>query len=151
MKNLIAGVLASLFLIACSNDPSPETETAAGSEVEASLTRSDGIFDLPYLMRDLDNGLRVIDTEGCLRNDGHVLWVRDLHLLRVIEGLNESDRVGRFPHGAFNFFMGRMADEQDGIAFSRKPFGFDMHLSHQRTRRVDDLQAARAGLFMHGR
>ncbi|MGI9261285.1 MAG: M16 family metallopeptidase, partial [Woeseiaceae bacterium] len=58
MKFRIAGILASLFLVACgqpqepslSDDPAPETGAVEDSR----------IFAMPYLMRDLDNGLRVI-------------------------------------------------------------------------------------------
>ena len=52
MKGLITALSLALLLAACSKDvESPVTEVAEGPSK---------IFDMPYLMRDLDNGLRVI-------------------------------------------------------------------------------------------
>jgi zinc protease len=52
MKRLITAISLALLLAACSQDAeSPEMEIADGPSK---------IFDMPYLMRDLDNGLRVI-------------------------------------------------------------------------------------------
>ena len=52
MKRLITALSLALFLAACSNDAeSPVTVEADGPSK---------IFNMPYLMRDLDNGLRVI-------------------------------------------------------------------------------------------
>ncbi|MDH5500395.1 MAG: insulinase family protein [Gammaproteobacteria bacterium] len=50
MNKLVAGLLMAALVVAC------------GRHTEESVTASDGskIFDMPYLMRDLDNGLRVI-------------------------------------------------------------------------------------------
>ena len=52
MKNLISAVSAVLLLSACGQDTAPLTEDVASEPSK--------IFDMPYLMRDLDNGLRVI-------------------------------------------------------------------------------------------
>jgi len=52
MNKLIAALSAALFLVACG----PSTDTP--QPVAANDT--DKIFDMPYLVRDLDNGLRVI-------------------------------------------------------------------------------------------
>jgi zinc protease len=52
MKKLITAISLALLLAACSKDAeSPLTEAAEGPSK---------IFEMPYLMRDLDNGLRVI-------------------------------------------------------------------------------------------
>src|SRR5210317_950497 len=52
MKGLITALSLALLLAACSQDvESPVTEVAEGPSK---------IFDMPYLMRDLDNGLRVV-------------------------------------------------------------------------------------------
>jgi zinc protease len=52
MKRLIASLTVALALVACTqSSDTPEQEAAAGPSK---------IFDMPYLMRDLDNGLRVI-------------------------------------------------------------------------------------------
>src|SRR5210317_1470285 len=52
MKGLITALSLALLLAACSQDvESPVTEVAEGPSK---------IFDMPYLMKDLDNGLRVI-------------------------------------------------------------------------------------------
>jgi len=55
MKFTIAGAAACLLLTACGS-PSSTDEAAATTVGKAEP----GIFDIPYLMRDLDNGLRVI-------------------------------------------------------------------------------------------
>jgi len=52
MKRLIATIFLALLLSACSQD--------AESPAADATARSSKIFDMPYLMRDLDNGLRVI-------------------------------------------------------------------------------------------
>jgi zinc protease len=52
MKKLIAALSAATFLVACgSSTDAPQPEAAQAP---------DKIFDMPYLVRDLDNGLRVI-------------------------------------------------------------------------------------------
>lgn len=52
MKKLIAALSVATLLVACGQSgDSPEPETSANA---------DRIFDIPYLVRDLDNGLRVI-------------------------------------------------------------------------------------------
>lgn len=45
------------FLVACQSPPPLRSATHGTTAADSA---SDGIFDLPYLMRDLDNGLRVI-------------------------------------------------------------------------------------------
>ena len=55
MKFNIAGAAVCLLLVACGS-PSSTDEVVATAEGKAEP----GIFDMPYLMRDLDNGLRVI-------------------------------------------------------------------------------------------
>jgi len=55
MKFIIAGTATCLLLAACGS-PSSTDQVAATGEGQAESR----IFDMPYLMRDLDNGLRVI-------------------------------------------------------------------------------------------
>ena len=55
MKFTIAAAAACLLLVACGS-PSSTDENATPAQANAEP----GIFDIPYLMRDLDNGLRVI-------------------------------------------------------------------------------------------
>ena len=55
MKKLIATLSVALLLVACGQS----TDTAK-SEPAAEPETSAKIFDMPYLVRDLDNGLRVI-------------------------------------------------------------------------------------------
>lgn len=57
MKNVIAGVVAGLFVVACGGGSTPNQPE---DEHLGSGNQPAGIFDLPYLMRDLENGLRVI-------------------------------------------------------------------------------------------
>ena len=57
MKLRLAGVLAATLLAACGGD---ETGEPADTTESAAAPVSTRIFDMPYLMRDLDNGLRVI-------------------------------------------------------------------------------------------
>ena len=58
MRKLIATLSATLLLAACgqSTEP-PVTETTAEATAPAGPAK---IFDMPYLKRDLENGLRVI-------------------------------------------------------------------------------------------
>ncbi|HEX7062776.1 MAG TPA: pitrilysin family protein [Woeseiaceae bacterium] len=61
MRTAVAAVLAGLVLAACGESGTPPAEQLAGGgaskESEEQMSR---VFDMPYLMRDLDNGLRVI-------------------------------------------------------------------------------------------
>jgi zinc protease len=59
MRNAVTAVLASVLLAACgdSTTPPPADTGAGGTTSEEAMPR---IFDMPYLMRDLRNGLRVI-------------------------------------------------------------------------------------------
>jgi len=52
MKSLFTSIALALLLSACGQDAATPTEAAASGPSK--------IFDMPYLMRDLDNGLRVI-------------------------------------------------------------------------------------------
>jgi zinc protease len=54
MKIKIAAAAACLLLVACGSPSSTDDENTTSAQGNA------GIFDMPYLMRDLDNGLRVI-------------------------------------------------------------------------------------------
>jgi len=62
MKITVVGVLVSFFLVACGGPQSsaPENQPVVDSVDGSEAAR---IFDMPYLMRDLDNGLRVIIVE----------------------------------------------------------------------------------------
>ncbi|MGB5346142.1 MAG: pitrilysin family protein [Woeseia sp.] len=53
MRTLLAGAVAAFLLAACSADKNNEP-------AQAGTTGASPVFDMPYLMRDLDNGLRVI-------------------------------------------------------------------------------------------
>lgn len=55
MKFTISGAAACLLLVACGSPTSTDEVT-----VTAEGQAEPGIFDMPYLMRDLDNGLCVI-------------------------------------------------------------------------------------------
>ncbi len=59
MKSGVTGAIVCLMLVACSqsNDTAMVADEAAGVTETDSASR---IFDMPYLMRELDNGLRVI-------------------------------------------------------------------------------------------
>jgi zinc protease len=52
MKSLITGISIAMLLSACARESVPPAEEVAQGPSK--------IFDMPYLMRDLDNGLRVI-------------------------------------------------------------------------------------------
>ena len=56
MKNLFA-VCVLFSLVSCGDSPEPTQESAVQ---QGMTTGAEKIFDMPYLMRDLDNGLRVI-------------------------------------------------------------------------------------------
>lgn len=58
MKFTVTGVIVCLFLVACNQSP----ESSPGDElaVESGGGEKSRIFDMPYLMREMDNGLRVI-------------------------------------------------------------------------------------------
>jgi zinc protease len=58
MKFRIAGIIACLFMVACGQpQESPQIDESA---LEPGSGESSRIFDMPYLIRELDNGLRVI-------------------------------------------------------------------------------------------
>lgn len=55
MRNIVAGFFAVAVLAACNGASETANETAA-----TATAAGDGVFDIPYLQRDLDNGLRVV-------------------------------------------------------------------------------------------
>jgi zinc protease len=57
MKEIIATLALALVCVSCGLSAPASDETKNGDEGEHEMSR---IFDMPYLMRDLDNGLRVI-------------------------------------------------------------------------------------------
>jgi len=58
MRTVVAVVLSSLVLAACGEPSTPPSAQSGGDTAKGEeMSR---IFDLPYLMRDLENGLRVI-------------------------------------------------------------------------------------------
>jgi len=57
MREILAVVLAGFICSACDPSSQPAEENHPSQESEQEMSR---IFDMPYLMRDLDNGLRVI-------------------------------------------------------------------------------------------
>ena len=57
MKNIITGALAGGLLVACGG---PSAPPVSGDENASNGGQAANVFELPYLMRDLDNGLRVI-------------------------------------------------------------------------------------------
>jgi zinc protease len=59
MNNLLAAILTGALLVACGGS-TPEFEPDAVRANDASGETKSRIFDMPYLMRELDNGLRVI-------------------------------------------------------------------------------------------
>ncbi len=62
MKNTVTGALVSLLLVACGGPQSSEPENQDAADT-ANASKEARIFDMPYLMRDLENGLRVIIVE----------------------------------------------------------------------------------------
>jgi zinc protease len=58
MKIRVAGVIVCLFLVACGQSQQSSSQDAAIPDTSADVKSR--IFDMPYLMRELDNGLRVI-------------------------------------------------------------------------------------------
>src|SRR5690606_23486674 len=58
MRTVVAVVLSSLVLAACGEPSTPPSAQSGGDTAKGEeMSR---IFDMPYLMRDLENGLRVI-------------------------------------------------------------------------------------------
>ncbi len=62
MRNAAMAVIGSVLLAAC-GDPMTPPPAATGTEGTNSEDTMSRIFDMPYLMRDLENGLRVIIVE----------------------------------------------------------------------------------------
>ncbi|HZD52716.1 MAG TPA: insulinase family protein, partial [Woeseiaceae bacterium] len=58
MRNAVAALVLGVMLAACGDSTTPPPgQPGGGPENEEPMSR---IFDIPYLMRDLENGLRVI-------------------------------------------------------------------------------------------
>ncbi len=62
MRNAVMAVFASVLLAACGDSTTPPAADTGADDTNSEETMS-RIFDMPYLMRDLDNGLRVIIVE----------------------------------------------------------------------------------------
>ena len=62
MKKAFTGTFVGFLIVACGGPDSNAPEDQQVAEME-NVSEEARIFDLPYLMRDLDNGLRVIIVE----------------------------------------------------------------------------------------
>ena len=58
--------------------------------------------------------------------------------------------VGRFAHGADDFIVVAVADEEDGVAFACEPHRLQVHFGDQRACGVDHFQVARDGIGPDG-
>src|SRR5437764_2556183 len=63
-----------------------------------------------------DDLARLVDREGCLGDvsERTVRWQRDA--LRVLRGLDEYDRLGRFAQRSLDLLVPRVADEDERVA-----------------------------------
>lgn len=58
--SMICSLAAMTVLAGCASAAPQQTPANSTAQTAATASASDGVFNMPYLMRDLDNGLRVI-------------------------------------------------------------------------------------------
>ena len=69
----------------------------------------------------------------------------------VRDGLDQNGRLGRFADRPDDLLVTGMADEDDRVAGRRIPLGLDVHLCHERARRVDRRELPRCRVRAHRR
>ena len=99
------------------------------------------VFDL------FDNVSGAGDAESRLRNIGKPGLIPGVQTAGIIDGGNERRWAVNSTKCAFNFRMTLMADLNDLIPLPRIAFGLNVEFGHQRTSRINDLQAPSANIF----
>ena len=98
-----------------------------------------------------DDLRRLVDRERRLRDVRELLVGRTLEPLDVLDRLDENDRIGSLAHRADDLLVPRVADEHDGVALGCVTPGLNVHLGHERARRVDRVQLPLRGALVNGR
>ena len=95
---------------------------------------------------------RLVDGEGGLGEIGDAIGVLGLDLARLVEVLDQADRLGRLARGPLDLVVARVADQHDRVAGPAEPPGLGVDLADQGAGGVDDLEvAAPRGLADRGR
>jgi hypothetical protein len=89
-----------------------------------------------------DDRRRVVDRERRLRQVGEAIGLRRLDALRILERLDEEDRVGRLARRADHLLVPRVPDQDDRVAASGVVPRFGVDFRHERAGGVDRPQPA---------
>ena len=93
-----------------------------------------------------DHDIGVVDAQGCLGEVGDLVGVRHVEPFDVFGGFDQDHLVGGFAHGADDFVVAFVADQDDGVAFASVADGFEVDLDDERAGGVDGEQPAFLGL-----
>ena len=119
-----------------------------GRVADVLAVRRAHVREAPPERRDDLRGL--VDRERRLRDVGHVLSGREVERLRVLDRLDERDRLRRLAHRALDLLVAGMADEDDGAAVGGVAARLHVHLGDERAGRVDRVQPPLARTPVHG-
>jgi hypothetical protein len=81
---------------------------------------------------------------------GHPVGIVDLEAVHVLLGLHQHEVVRGLAHRALDLLVALVADEHDRVALRGELLRLHVHLRDERAGGVDRLQAAGAGVGVHG-
>ena len=111
------------------------------------LGRADDLREAPA--QRLDAIARVVHRQRGLRQVRDLVGVGHREAIHVLRMRDQEHAVRRLPHRPHHLVVVGVADEDDRVALARVADGLEMHLGDERTRRVDDPQAAPLRLVAH--
>ena len=101
--------------------------------------------------QDADDVPGLVHRERRLRDVGERLPFRDLQTLRILDRLDEHDRLRRLAHRPLDLLVAGVADENDPVAVGRVALGLRVHLRHERAGGVDRAEGAGGRVRVDGR
>src|SRR3974390_1164205 len=102
-------------------------------------------------LQDVYNLVGVIHSEGRLGGHSDPLWIPYLDPFRLVHASHHLDVIRSLARGALYLFVSLVTHQDNGTTLPRKTDGFQMHLGHQGTGRVDNLQMLCRGFLSHFR
>ena len=90
-----------------------------------------------------DDLARLVDRERRLRHVRELCVIAESERRDVVHRLDEHDRARRLAHRPDDLLVPGVPDQHDRVAGGRVPPRLDVHLGHERARRVERVQAAR--------
>ena len=81
-----------------------------------------------------------IHAEGCLGDKGDAVRIGNLDRGGIIQILNQQDLIRSFAHGADDFVVAVVTNQQNLVAITNVSDGFDMNLCDERARGINHIE-----------